>query len=54
MSLSQRVLAGNTFTAEYLVTWKYPMRTHAVEEKIVMQNYIKMYGIRHRCNVPAL
>lgn len=30
------------------------MRTHAVEEKIVMQNYIKMYGIRHRCNVPVL
>lgn len=26
------------------------MRTHAAEEKIVMHNYNKMYGVRHRYN----
>ena len=30
------------------------MRTHAAEEKIVTYNYNKMYGVRHRYNVPVL
>ena len=30
------------------------MRTHAAEEKIVTHNYNKMYGVRHRYNVPVL
>lgn len=30
------------------------MRTHAAEEEIVMHNYNKMYGVRHRYNVPVL